>query len=60
MIKIDDKEYKVEELSEEAKVQIANIRYVDSKIADLQAQLATLNAARLFYFEQLNKHLPKK
>ena len=48
-IKIGDKEYIIEDLSNEAKAQIQNIIYVNNKIADLQAQIATLNAAKEYY-----------
>jgi len=58
-IVIDNKEYSLEELSDEAKAQVANIRYVDQKIADLKSQIAVLNAAREYYSALLKAHLPK-
>jgi hypothetical protein len=59
-IKIDNKEYVIDELSNEAKVQVQNILYVNNKIADLQSQIAVLNAAREYYLSQLRKFLPKE
>jgi hypothetical protein len=59
-IKIDDKEYVIDELSNEAKLQVQNILYVNNKIADLQSQIATLNAAKEFYLSQLKNYLPEE
>jgi len=59
-IKIDDKEYFIDELSNEAKVFIQNIMYVNNKVADLQSQIATLNAAREYYLSKLKEYLPKE
>ena len=57
---IDNVEYDLNELSENAKQQIANIQYVDAKIADLKNQIAALTAARTYYSDLLKKALPKK
>jgi len=59
-IKIDDKEYVIDELSNEAKAQIQNILYVNNKIADLNSQIAVLNAAREYYLSNLRKLLPNE
>ena len=37
-IKIDNKEYDVDSLSNEAKAQLGSIQFVDNEIARLQAQ----------------------
>ena len=59
-IQIDGKEYDLEALPQEARVQIVNIQYVDQKIADLQSQLAVMNAAKQFYLAQLKAALPQE
>jgi hypothetical protein len=59
-IKIDNKEYIIDELSNEAKIQVQNILYVNNKIADLQSQIAVLNAAKEYYLLQLRNYLPKE
>ncbi|WP_456471440.1 DUF6447 family protein [Caminibacter sp.] len=59
-IKIDNKEYNIEDLNDVAKLQINNIQYVDQKINDLKAQIATLNAAREYYTAILKANLPKE
>lgn len=55
---INDKEYDLDSLSEEAKAQIASIQFVDGELARLQAQAATLQTARIVYGNELNKLLP--
>ena len=58
-ITIDGKEYDMEELSAEARGQIASIRFVDQKIADLQSQIAVLKTARIAYQQGLSNTLRK-
>lgn len=59
-ITIDNKEYKLEELSDDAKAQIGSIQIVDQKITDLNAQLAIMQTARNAYAQALTPLLPKK
>ena len=59
-ITIDGKEYEFESLPKEAQAQIVNIQYVDRKIADLQSEIAVLNAAKQFYLAQLKAALPQE
>lgn len=59
-IRIDDQEYVIDELSNEAKIQVQNILYVNNKIQDLQAQIAALNAAREYYLSVLKNLLNKE
>lgn len=59
-ITIDNKEYKLEDLSDEAKAQIGSIQVVDQKIADLNTQLAIMQTARNAYAQALTSLLPKK
>jgi len=57
-IKIDDKEYDVASLSDEAKNQLTSIQFVDSELARLQAKAATLQTARVAYSKALQAALP--
>ena len=57
IIKIDEKEYDTETLSEEAKAQLAGIQFVDQELARLQAQAAILQTARVAYAKALNDAL---
>jgi hypothetical protein len=57
-IKIDNKEYELDSLSNEAKAQLGSIQFVDSEIARLQAQLAAMQTARNTYGKALSSLLP--
>ena len=57
IIKIDDKEYDTETLSEEAKAQLAGIQFVDQELQRLNAQAAILQTARVAYAKALNDAL---
>ena len=57
IIKIDDKEYDVATLSDEAKNQLASIQFVDSELARLHAKAATLQTARVAYSNALQDAL---
>jgi len=57
-IKIDDKEYDVDTLSDEAKNQLVSIQLVDSGLARLQAKAAALQTARMAYSKALQAALP--
>lgn len=56
-ITIDNKEYDLNTLSDEAKAQLASIQFVDAELARLQAQAAALQTARIAYCNELQKHL---
>ena len=58
MITIDNKEYELNSLSDEAKAQLASIQFVDSELARLQAKAATLQTARVSYLKALQAALP--
>ncbi|MFB9244343.1 hypothetical protein IV454_02345 [Massilia antarctica] len=51
--------YKVSDLSPEAQQQVTNLRYVESEIARLNAQLAICETARGTYKTVLKDLLPK-
>ncbi len=57
-IKIDDKEYNLATLSDEAKNQLASIQFVDSELARLQAKAAVLQTARMAFSKALQAALP--
>jgi len=57
-IKIDDQEYDVDTLSEEAKAQVISLQFCDQEIARLQAQTAAFRTARLAYAKALQAALP--
>ncbi|MCK9502556.1 MAG: DUF6447 family protein [Porticoccaceae bacterium] len=59
-ITINGKEYEVSGLSDIAKSQMANIRYVDREIEQTKNQMAVLQAARQFYADLLSKELAKQ
>tara|TARA_E500000331_G_scaffold357270_1_gene418445 strand:+ start:2772 stop:2999 length:228 start_codon:yes stop_codon:yes gene_type:complete len=56
-ITIDDKEYDVDELSEEARAQVASINFVDQELAKLNARVAAMQTARNTYGRALNEIL---
>ena len=57
-ITIDDKQYELESLSDEAKAQLASIQFVDSELTRLQARAAALQTARMAYAKALQAALP--
>ena len=57
-ITIDNKEYELDSLSNEAKAQLASIQFVDTELARLQAQAAALQTARMAYAKALTEALP--
>ena len=54
---IDGKEYKLSELNDKAKADLASLQLVDRKIAEAQQQLAILQTARNAYALSLNGQL---
>ncbi len=54
-IKIDDKEYDFDKLSDEAKAQLASIQFCDQELQRLQAQAAAYQTARMAYSKALNE-----
>ena len=56
-ITIDGKEYDTNTLSDETKAQLGSLRYVDSELARLQAQVAALQTARIAYGRALKETL---
>ena len=57
-IKIDDREYPIDSLSQQAKDQLASLQFVDTELLRLQAQIAALQTARMAYAKALKDSLP--
>jgi len=56
-ITIDGVEYALEDLSDNAKAQIASLQYVDRKVRELKAELAALQTAQMAYANALKADL---
>jgi len=59
-ITIDNKDYEIESLSEDARAQLASLQYMDTELVRLQAQLAAMQTARNAYASALNGLLAEK
>lgn len=57
-ITIDNKNYDLDSLSNEAKAQLASLQFVDQELTRLQAQAAALQTARNAYAKALQAALP--
>jgi len=58
-IKIDDVEYDLSNLSDNAKAQLANIQFVDAQIQQLNNEWAVADTARIGYTNALKSELAK-
>lgn len=58
-VTVDDIEYSLDELSENAKAQILNIQFVDNQIQQFRNELAVADTARIGYTNALKKELSK-
>ena len=58
IIKIDDKDYDFDQLSDNAKAQLASLQFVDAELQRLNAQTAVLQTARMAYAKALSEALP--
>ena len=56
-VTIDEKEYLVSSLSENAKAQLRNLQFVDDQIQQLNSEWAVADTARLAYTNALKKEL---
>jgi hypothetical protein len=57
-ITIDNKEYDLNLLSDDAKAQLASIQFVDAELVRLNAKAAALQTARMAYSIALQAALP--
>ena len=58
-ITIDDVEYNLSDLSDNAKAQLANIQFVDAQIQQLNNEWAVADTARIGYTAALKVELEK-
>ncbi len=56
-IKINDKDYELDKLSDNAKVQLASMQFCDQELARLQAKAAAIQTARVAYSNALKQEL---
>ena len=57
IIKIDDKDYELDTLSDDCKAQLAMVQFVDAELLRVNAQAAVLQTARMAYAKALNEAL---
>jgi hypothetical protein len=57
-LKIDNKKYELDTLSDECKAQLASIQFVEQELVRLQAQAAALQTAKAAYLQGLKSSLP--
>ena len=57
IIKIDNKDYEFDTLSEETKAQLASLQFVDAELKHLNAKAAVLQTARMAYAKAVNEAL---
>ena len=58
ILKIDNKDYDLDTLSDECKAQLASIQFCEQELVRLQAQLAALQTAKASYLQALKSSLP--
>ena len=56
-IKIDDKEYNIDELSEKTKATINSLQFVKSELQRLEANIAVYKTAEAGYLQAIKKEL---
>lgn len=57
-ITIDNRDYDLDTLSDEAKAQLQSLQFCDAELARLQAQAAIIQTARMAYSKALQAALP--
>jgi hypothetical protein len=60
IVKINDIEYELEDLSDGAKTELQMIQYIDGRLVDLRAQSAILQTARAAYAAKLANIVSEK
>lgn len=56
-IKLNDVEYKIEDLSDQAKVNFASLQFTDKRIKELSDMKAVLQRAKNSYVDALKKEM---
>jgi len=59
-VTIDEKDYLIEDLSDDAKAQLGSLNVTDQKIVNLQQEIGIMQTARNAYANALAAALPKK
>ena len=59
IVKIDDQEYDLDKLSDDAKSQLVNLQFVDAQLQRLSNELAVADTARIGYTNALKLELSK-
>ena len=59
-VTIDEKDYLIEDLSDDAKAQLGSLNVTDQKITNLQQEIGIMQTARNAYANALAAALPKK
>jgi hypothetical protein len=59
-VTIDEKDYLIEDLSDDAKAQLGSMQVVDQKLANLQQEIGIMQTARNAYANALTAALPNK
>ena len=57
-VKIDNLEYDLDSLSDEAKAQMQSLQFCDAELARLNAQASIIQTARMAYSKALQAALP--
>ncbi|MDD5479260.1 DUF6447 family protein [Rhodoferax sp.] len=57
-ITIDNHNYDLDSLSDDARAQLTSLQFVDTELARMQAQTAVLQTARMAYAKALQAALP--
>jgi hypothetical protein len=57
-VKIDNKNYDLDNMSKEAKAQLVSLQFCDQELARLQAQAAAYQTDRMAYAKALQAALP--
>jgi len=57
VVTIDDVDYELDNISDEAKAQLDNLRFVEERINQLQNEWAVSDTARIGYSKALEKEL---
>ena len=58
ILKIDDKEYKIADLSDKGRELVESLRFTEGELGRAKAMVAVLETARSAYLNDLNKNLP--
>ncbi|MRV71120.1 hypothetical protein GJ700_05230 [Duganella sp. FT92W] len=58
-VTVDGVTYKVASLSEEARTQVNNLKFVEAEIAAMQSKVAVFTTAKIAYENALRQALPR-